>query len=107
MTPGMDKLIEAFCKWDPFSQGVFVFVLALMACGTLTSVVSSVCTALVRLLRGYPQPPQTQRQPLPVGDTRQICDHKENLSGYCLKEGGHCRTKAECDNTVDEVETNL
>ena len=46
----MDKLIDAFCKWEPFGQGIFLFLLACM----LVSGVVQVVKLFVVFFRGWP-----------------------------------------------------
>lgn len=47
----MDKLIDSFCKWDHFGQGVFLLLAFGITCTTLTHLFR----LFVVLFRGWPE----------------------------------------------------
>ena len=46
----MDKLIDAFCKWEPFGQGLFLLLIAILVVSGLVNI----CKLGVVLFRGWP-----------------------------------------------------
>lgn len=46
----MDKLIDAFCKWEPFGQGLFLLLIAIL----VVSGIVNLFKLLVVLFRGWP-----------------------------------------------------
>jgi hypothetical protein len=68
----MDKLIDAFCKWEPLGQGIFLFLMAIL----LMAATINIFKFVVVLFRGWP----------PCED---CCDEDDD----CCDEKNHCGKK--------------
>ena len=84
-------MVEIIQTWDEVAQQLFLWASLLAAFFAAWIAIRNIRI----VLRGYP--------PVSPEDVahRAECENDESLAGYCIKRGGNCKTKDECQAIID------
>jgi hypothetical protein len=104
MNEAVMKIAEAFCAWPTTYQAAGAAFLILAALWFVHGCWATLLSSVTILFRGHPPatPESAMECNYPEPEDHG-CEHEDNLTHKCLRQGGPCRTISECNLTVESV----